>query len=85
MPHCAGWLLRHALPTVVVSDITRVVSGCRCVSHCTPIHRIYLCAPQVSYAIGVAKPLSINVETYGTGKLPEDKLVQARSAAHTPP
>ncbi len=28
----------------------------------------------VSYAIGVAKPLSIYVETFGTGKLPDDKL-----------
>ncbi len=27
------------------------------------------CEIQVSYAIGLAKPLSINVETYGTGKL----------------
>jgi S-adenosylmethionine synthetase len=30
---------------------------------------------QLSYAIGVAKPLSINVETYGTGKLPDEKIV----------
>jgi len=30
---------------------------------------------QVSYAIGVAHPLSLNVETFGTGKLDEDKLV----------
>jgi S-adenosylmethionine synthetase len=29
---------------------------------------------QLSYAIGVAKPLSINVETYGTGKLPDEKI-----------
>jgi S-adenosylmethionine synthetase len=34
------------------------------------------CKVQVSYAIGVAKPLSINVETYGTGVLPEDKIVE---------
>jgi len=31
---------------------------------------------QVSYAIGVAKPLSINIETYGTGKKSEDELVK---------
>jgi len=30
---------------------------------------------QVSYAIGVAHPLSVNVETYGTGKKSEDELV----------
>jgi S-adenosylmethionine synthetase len=30
---------------------------------------------QVSYAIGVAQPLSLAVETFGTGKIPEDKIV----------
>jgi S-adenosylmethionine synthetase len=30
---------------------------------------------QVSYAIGVAKPLSLNVETYGTGKVSDDTIV----------
>jgi S-adenosylmethionine synthetase len=34
------------------------------------------CLVQVSYAIGVAKPTSLMVETYGTGKLPEHKLVE---------
>jgi S-adenosylmethionine synthetase len=29
---------------------------------------------QVAYAIGVAHPLSVNVETFGTGKLPDDKI-----------
>lgn len=32
------------------------------------------CEIQVSYAIGVAEPTSISIETFGTGKLPEDKL-----------
>ena len=31
---------------------------------------------QVSYAIGVAEPTSITVETFGTSKLSEDRLVQ---------
>jgi S-adenosylmethionine synthetase len=31
---------------------------------------------QVSYAIGVAKPLSLNVETFGTGKVDDDLIVQ---------
>jgi S-adenosylmethionine synthetase len=31
---------------------------------------------QVSYAIGVAKPLSYHVETFGTGKIDDDRLVQ---------
>ncbi len=29
---------------------------------------------QLSYAIGVASPTSVRVDTFGTGKLPEDKL-----------
>ncbi|WP_416235618.1 methionine adenosyltransferase [Paenibacillus sp. SGZ-1009] len=34
------------------------------------------CEIQLAYAIGVATPVSINVDTYGTGKVSEDKLVQ---------
>jgi S-adenosylmethionine synthetase len=32
------------------------------------------CEIQISYAIGVAEPTSINVETFGTGKLDNNKL-----------
>jgi S-adenosylmethionine synthetase len=32
------------------------------------------CEIQVAYAIGVAKPLSINVDTYGTGTISETEL-----------
>ncbi len=32
------------------------------------------CEIQVAYAIGVAHPVSINVETFGTGKIPGDKI-----------
>ena len=32
------------------------------------------CCIQLSYAIGVAQPLSVYVDTYGTGKVPEAKL-----------
>ena len=32
------------------------------------------CEIQVAYAIGVSKPLSINVSTYGTAKIDEDKI-----------
>lgn len=32
------------------------------------------CEVQVGYAIGVARPVSINVNTFGTGKLTEDEL-----------
>jgi S-adenosylmethionine synthetase len=33
------------------------------------------CEIQVSYAIGVAHPLSVNVETFGTGNVPDEKIV----------
>ncbi|ESA38768.1 s-adenosylmethionine synthetase [Leptolyngbya sp. Heron Island J] len=33
-----------------------------------------LCEIQVSYAIGVAEPTSISVNTFGTGKLEDDKI-----------
>ncbi|MBN2678412.1 MAG: methionine adenosyltransferase [Anaerolineaceae bacterium] len=32
------------------------------------------CEIQVAYAIGVAHPLSINVETFGTGKIADDQI-----------
>ena len=32
------------------------------------------CEIQVAYAIGVAHPLSVNVETFGTGRLPDEIL-----------
>tara|TARA_R110000787_G_scaffold13505_3_gene42443 strand:- start:7381 stop:8535 length:1155 start_codon:yes stop_codon:yes gene_type:complete len=34
------------------------------------------CEIQVSYAIGVAEPTSISVNTYGTGKCSDDRIVQ---------
>lgn len=33
------------------------------------------CEIQVSYAIGVAHPLSVLVETFGTGKVPDEKII----------
>ena len=38
------------------------------------------CEIQVAYAIGIAHPLSVNVETFGTGRLPDDEI--SRLAAH---
>lgn len=35
------------------------------------------CEVQVSYAIGVARPVSICVDTFGTGKVDEDRLLEA--------
>ena len=35
------------------------------------------CEVQVSYAIGVAEPTSISVNTFGTGKVSDDKLIKA--------
>ena len=34
------------------------------------------CEVQVSYAIGVTRPLAINVRTYGTEAIPQDKIVE---------
>lgn len=34
------------------------------------------CLFQVAYAIGVAEPVSINVNTFGTGKLPDNELAK---------
>lgn len=34
------------------------------------------CEIQLAYAIGVARPVSIHVETFGTGKVPNEKIVE---------
>ncbi len=34
-----------------------------------------MCQIQVSYAIGIAEPTSIAIDTFGTGLLPEEKLI----------
>ena len=34
------------------------------------------CEIQVAYAIGVAHPLSVNIETFGTGKIADEKIAQ---------
>ena len=34
------------------------------------------CEIQVAYAIGIARPVSVLVETFGTGKIPDDKLAK---------
>ncbi len=33
------------------------------------------CEIQVAYAIGVARPVSINVETFGTGRIADEKII----------
>ena len=33
-----------------------------------------MCEIQVAYAIGVAEPVSVLVNTFGTGKLPDSQL-----------
>jgi S-adenosylmethionine synthetase len=30
---------------------------------------------EISYAIGIAKPLSVSIETYGTGKVPDERIL----------
>lgn len=34
------------------------------------------CEIQISYAIGVAEPISINIETFGTNKIPETEIIR---------
>lgn len=34
------------------------------------------CEVQVSYAIGVARPVSVLIDTFGTGKVDEEKLLE---------
>lgn len=34
------------------------------------------CEVQISYAIGVAEPVSISVETFGTGKITSERIIQ---------
>lgn len=38
------------------------------------------CEVQLAYAIGVAKPVSISIDTFGTGKVPEEVLIDAVEA-----
>ena len=35
------------------------------------------CDVQIAYAIGVSKPVSVMVNTYGTGKVPDDRITEA--------
>lgn len=34
------------------------------------------CEIQLAYAIGVAHPLSVNLETFGTGRIPDDEIIR---------
>lgn len=34
------------------------------------------CEIQIAYAIGVAEPISLNINTFGTAKMPEEKIIQ---------
>jgi S-adenosylmethionine synthetase len=34
------------------------------------------CEVQISYAIGIAEPISISVETFGTGKITHERIIQ---------
>jgi len=34
------------------------------------------CGVQIAYVIGVAKPLSVMVDTFGTGKIPDEKITE---------
>src|SRR6202043_123313 len=34
------------------------------------------CEVQIAYAIGIARPVSLLVDTFGTGKIPDEKIAQ---------
>ncbi|HEX3218870.1 MAG TPA: methionine adenosyltransferase [Candidatus Limnocylindria bacterium] len=34
------------------------------------------CEVQLAYAIGVARPLAVNVETFGTGRIPDERIAR---------
>ncbi|MHB8073858.1 methionine adenosyltransferase [Desulfosporosinus fructosivorans] len=34
------------------------------------------CEIQIAYAIGVARPVSVSIETFGTGKIADDKIIE---------
>ncbi|MCD6310610.1 MAG: methionine adenosyltransferase domain-containing protein, partial [Candidatus Eremiobacteraeota bacterium] len=34
------------------------------------------CEVMLAYAIGVARPVSVHVDTFGTGKIPDEQMVQ---------
>jgi S-adenosylmethionine synthetase len=34
------------------------------------------CLLEVAYAIGVSEPVSIHVNTYGTGRIPDSELIR---------
>ena len=34
------------------------------------------CEIQISYAIGIAQPITVLVNTFGTGKLPDEKILE---------
>lgn len=34
------------------------------------------CGVQIAYAIGISKPLSVMVDTFGTGKIPDEKITE---------
>ena len=40
---------------------------------------------ELSYAIGIARPLSISIETFGTGKIPDERILGLIDRALRPP
>lgn len=42
-----------------------------------PLCELFSACLQVSYAIGIAQPLSVHVDTYGIGTIPDKEILQA--------
>ena len=63
----------HKFQALIVCHIRSVTNNSRL--YCMPHFRLNTSALQVSYAIGVAQPLSVFVDTYGTGKIPDKEIL----------
>ena len=73
----AGCKALHAQPCAGLAKHCAPSAG-----HCTTCRALHLISSltcslgvQVSYAIGVAQPLSVHVDTYGTGTKPDKQIL----------
>jgi len=75
-----GGMGRHGGGCFSGKDATKVDRSGAYASHWVAKHIVAAgladrCEIQVAYAIGVAHPLSVNVETFGTGRLPDEEII----------
>ena len=71
-----GGVARHGGGAFSGKDCTKVDRSAAYAARYVAKNIVDKCEIQLSYAIGVAHPTSIMVDTFGTGKLSEDKIVE---------